>query len=75
MRYLKEYETVLKAVNSNSYNESLISIKNKDELRYYKMNINNIYENTGEIIGKILIFNDITESKKQQEKLSGVERF
>ena len=67
---LKEYKEVLKAVNSNSYNESLISIKNKEQLRYYKMNINNIYENTGEIIGKILILNDITEIELQRKKLS-----
>ena len=67
---LKEYETILKAVNSVSYNESLISIKSKDQLRYYNMNINYVYENTGEIIGKILIFNDITEMELQRKKLS-----
>jgi diguanylate cyclase (GGDEF)-like protein/PAS domain S-box-containing protein len=67
---LKEYETVLKAINSNSGNENLVSIKNRDELRYYKMNINNIYENTGEIIGKTIILNDITEIKLQQKKVS-----
>jgi Signal transduction histidine kinase len=67
---LKEYKTVLDAVNSTSYSESLISIKNKEQLTYYKMNINNVYENTGEIIGKILILNDITEIELQREKLS-----
>ena len=67
---LKEYKTILKAVNSDSCDESLISIKNKEKLRYYKMNINNVYNNTGEIIGKILILNDITENELQQKKLS-----
>ena len=65
----KEYKTILEAVKSNSYNESLISIKNKEQLRYYKININDVYEKTGEIIGKILIFNDITEIEMQQKKL------
>jgi len=67
---LKEYKTILKAVNSASYNESLISIKNKDQLRYYNMNINYVYEKTDEIIGKILIFNDVTEIELQRKKLS-----
>lgn len=67
---LKEYKSVLKAVNSDSYIESLISIKNKEQLRYYKMNINNVYEKPGEIIGKILIFHDITEIELQREMLS-----
>lgn len=67
---LREYKEVLKAVNSNSYNESLITIKNNEQLRYYKMNINNIHENTGGIIGKILIFNDVTEIELQRKKLS-----
>ncbi len=67
---LKEYKTILKAVNSASYNESSISIKNKDQLRYYNMNINNVYEKTDEVIGRILTFNDITEMELQRKKLS-----
>ena len=67
---LKDYKTIIKAVNSNSCSESLISINNKDQQRYYKMNINNIYENTGEVIGKTLILNDITEIEEQRKKLS-----
>lgn len=71
---LNKYETVRDSVNNSSYNESLISIKDKGKLRYYKMNINNIYENTdgviGGIIGKILMLNDITEIKQHQEILS-----
>lgn len=67
---LKEYKTVLKAVNSVSYNENLISIRDKEQLRYYNISINNIYENTDKIIGKILIFNDITEMELQRKKLS-----
>lgn len=67
---LKEYKEILKAVNSDSYNESLISIKNNGQLRYYMMNISNISENTGKIIGKILIFNDVTEIELQRKKLS-----
>lgn len=34
------------------------------------MNINNIYENTGEVIGKILSFNDVTEIEQNRKKLS-----
>ena len=72
---LKRYETLIKAVHSTDYNESLISIKNNEQVKYYKMNINNIYEENEKIIGKILIFNDITESKKQQEKLLELNNF
>ncbi len=67
---LKNYEIIPKIINNDSYNESLISIKDKEQLRYYKININNIYGNTGEIIGKILVLNDITEIEQQREKLS-----
>lgn len=66
---LNEYKGVLQALNSNSYNESLITIKNNDEIRYYKITINNIYSKNDEIIGKILIFNDVTEIKLQSKKL------
>nr|WP_254306771.1 histidine kinase N-terminal 7TM domain-containing protein [Clostridium sp. 001] len=71
----KEYKTILEALNSTSNNESLISIKDKHQLRYYKINISKIYENTGEIIGKILILNDITEIELQREKLSELNAF
>jgi diguanylate cyclase (GGDEF)-like protein len=67
---LKEYKSLLQALNSDSYNESLISIKNKERLSYYKMNINNIYENNGEIVGKILILNEVTEQKENEEKIN-----
>lgn len=67
---LKNHMELIKAVNSNSYNESLICIKNNDELRYYRININNIYENPSEIIGKILILSDVTEIELQRKKLS-----
>ncbi|OOM80051.1 histidine kinase N-terminal 7TM domain-containing protein [Clostridium sp. BL-8] len=67
---LKEYKEVLKALNSDSYNESLITIKNYDKLRYFKININNIYRKNDEIIGKILIFNDVTEIKLHAKKLA-----
>ena len=67
---LKEYKEVLKAVNSNFYNESLITIKNNERLRYFKININNIYRKNSEVIGKILIFNDVTEVELQRKRLS-----
>jgi len=66
---LKEYKEVIKAVNNNSYNENLITIKIKGQLRYYKMNINNIYDAALEVIGKILIFNEITQQKENEEKI------
>ncbi|GKX66448.1 hypothetical protein rsdtw13_17060 [Clostridium sp. TW13] len=67
---LMENKEVLNAINSPSCNESLISIRNKDELKYYKMNINNIYEKNDAAIGKILILNDVSEEKKNEEKIS-----
>lgn len=68
---LKEYKEILKAVNSNFYNESLITIKNNGQLKCYKVNINNICEKSGKFIGKILILNDVTEIELQREKLAG----
>ena len=67
---LKGYKEVLEAVHSDSYNESLITIKNNDQLRYYKMTINYIYEKAGRIIGKIIILNDVTEIELQRKMLS-----
>ncbi|AGY77778.1 sensor histidine kinase [Clostridium autoethanogenum] len=72
---LKKYKALLEVVNSTSNNESLISVKDKDKLRYYKINISNIYENTDKIIGKIIILNDITEIELQREKLSELNAF
>ncbi|WP_343217883.1 sensor histidine kinase [Clostridium coskatii] len=72
---LKKYETILKVLNSDFYNESLISIKDKEQLKYYKLNISNAYEKDSEIIGKILIFTDITEIELQREKLSELNTF
>ncbi|MDP4146341.1 MAG: histidine kinase N-terminal 7TM domain-containing protein [Bacillota bacterium] len=67
---LKDYKEVLKTVNGDFYNETLVNIKNNDQLRYYKMNIDYIYEKPGEIVGKILIFSDTTEIELQRKKLS-----
>ncbi|MDT8719237.1 diguanylate cyclase [Clostridium sp. 19966] len=71
---LKDYDVLLKALNNCSNNETSISIKNEDSLKYYKVNVNNIYENrikaNKKTIGKILILNDLTEIKLQQEQLS-----
>lgn len=67
---LKDHVELINAVNGDSYNKSLISIKNNGRLRYYRININNIYENPSEIIGKILILNDVTEIELQRKKLS-----
>lgn len=66
----KEYKEVLKAVNSDFYNEGLISIKSKEQLKWYKMNINYIYRNTDEIMGKILILNEVTAEKENEEKIN-----
>lgn len=66
---LKEHTTLLKAINNKSYNENLININDNGQSRYYKLNINNIYEASGESIGKILILNDVTEFELQREKL------
>lgn len=67
---LKDYSEVLKAINSNFYSESLITIKNNGQLRYFKININNIYRNERDIIGKIVILNDVTEIEMQRKTLS-----
>ncbi|RII33082.1 diguanylate cyclase [Clostridium chromiireducens] len=66
----KEYKELLKAINNNISDEHLLTIKNDEQLRYFKININNIYEKNGDVIGKVLIFNDVTESEQQRKKLS-----
>lgn len=71
----KEYETVLKSIHSSCYDECIINIKNKDALKYYKMSISNISDYNGKVIGRILTFNDITEIKRHQEKLSKLNDF
>nr|WP_236903408.1 histidine kinase N-terminal 7TM domain-containing protein [Clostridium saccharobutylicum] len=71
----KEYEDIIRAVNSNEYKEGLISLKNKNELKFYKMSINYIYEKNRNILGKILILSDITKEKKQQENLLELNTF
>jgi len=65
----KDYEKIITNTNDNNCSEKVISIKNKEKSKYYKVNINHIYKKNHESIGKILVFNDITESKKQQEEL------
>jgi len=65
----KDYEEIMTNTNDNNCSEKVISIKNKEKSKYYKVNINHIYKKNHESIGKILVFNDITESKKQQEEL------
>ena len=72
---LKDYEAVLENINSNECKENLISIKNNGQLRYYKVKNNNIYKKNNAVIGRILIFNDVTESKEQQEKLLELNNF
>ncbi|WP_279283093.1 histidine kinase N-terminal 7TM domain-containing protein [Clostridium sp. C2-6-12] len=67
---LEDYKEVLKAINDDLYNESLITIKNNEQLRYFKININNIYRNKNDVIGKIVILNDVTEIEMQRKKLS-----
>jgi diguanylate cyclase (GGDEF)-like protein/PAS domain S-box-containing protein len=66
---LKEHKTLLKAINNKTYDDNLININDNGQSRYYKMNINNIYEASGESIGKILILNDVTEFELQKKKL------
>lgn len=66
---LKKYDNLLKVINCNCVNErNLISIKENEELKYYRININNIIGNSSEIIGKILTLNDVTEIELQKKK-------
>ncbi|WP_338032578.1 histidine kinase N-terminal 7TM domain-containing protein [Clostridium manihotivorum] len=66
----KNYEELLLAANNDSCNESIINIENNKQLKYYRLNINKVYEKNGEVIGKILIFNDVTELLLQREALA-----
>ncbi len=66
---LIEYKEILKALN-NAGEESLLFIKNDEKLKYYKMDVNNIYDNLAKTIGKILTFNDVTEIELNRKKLA-----
>lgn len=71
----KKYKNLLKSVNESYYDECIINIENKDVLKYYKMSISNISDYNGKVIGRILTFNDITQIKIQQDKLSQFNTF
>lgn len=62
---LPKYRELLKHCNDN-----IITIKKEVQICYYKLKINNIYESNGGIIGKILIFNDVTELEVSRKKIS-----
>lgn len=64
-----KYTTLLATVTRDSCNDSIVSIQDKELFSHYKMNINYIYESADKIIGKILILNDITEQKKNRERM------
>ncbi len=64
----RKYKTLLNVIKNGSSNESLMSISYEEKLKYYKININNISENNGKIVGKILILTDITEIEVQRKK-------
>ncbi|OOM47932.1 histidine kinase N-terminal 7TM domain-containing diguanylate cyclase [Clostridium beijerinckii] len=65
----RKYKTLLNVIKNGSSNESLMSISYEEKLKYYKININNISENNGKIVGKILILTDITEIEVQRKKV------
>ncbi|GKX67535.1 hypothetical protein rsdtw13_27930 [Clostridium sp. TW13] len=67
---LKKHKDIITVINDDSYNDSLISIKNKEQTKYYKINNSKIYENDNEVIGKIIILNDVTEIELQRKRLS-----
>ncbi|MDD3224846.1 MAG: histidine kinase N-terminal 7TM domain-containing protein [Clostridium sp.] len=67
---LKRYKEILKNVDRDSFNENLVTIKNNNQLRYYKVNINNIHEKNGRFIGKVIILNDVTEIQLHQKRVS-----
>ncbi len=65
----RKHKTLLNAIKNGSSNESLMSIECEKRLKYYKININNISEDNGKVIGKILILTDITEIEVQRKKV------
>ena len=65
----RKHETLLNVIKNGFSNERLMSISYEEQLKYYKININNISENNGKIIGKILILTDITEIEVQRKKV------
>jgi signal transduction histidine kinase len=49
--------------------DSRVSIHRKNETRYYQLKVSILYDNSQAALGKMLIFNDITEVIDYQEKL------
>jgi signal transduction histidine kinase len=70
-----KYEEVIKNLNNSEYNENIITMENKNGIKYYKVNVNNIYQKNHKSLGRILILNDITESRNQQRELMELNEF
>lgn len=68
-KLLIEYEEILNILNRTN-EENLITIRNGDILKFYKLDVNSIYTNAGRIIGRILIFNDVTEIELNRKQLA-----
>ncbi len=65
-----DYKEVLNLLHGNTDKENLIAIKNNENIRYYKANVNIIHKKNGKIKGKILTFNDVTEIEQNRKKLA-----
>jgi PAS domain S-box-containing protein len=64
-----EYPELLSKIVSSEKSESQITIRSQGENRYYKLNISVISDSGQTVIGKMLVFSDITQVTVYQEKL------
>jgi signal transduction histidine kinase len=60
---------LLAKITASDHNESQISIRNGEGTRYYHVKISVIYDQSGMVLGKLIIFSDVTEVTLYQEQL------
>ena len=65
---MKGKGNLLKYFKMNRLNEE-VTIKNNGTMRYYNIHISPLYDKHGRAIGRLVILHDITENKKNGEKI------
>jgi signal transduction histidine kinase len=60
---------LLKMISDLEHNENRISIQKGEEMRYYHVKMSVIYDKSGMVLGKLIIFSDVTQVTLYQEQL------
>jgi PAS domain S-box-containing protein len=66
----KPYFDIMSHLRYSSRKHQEISIQIGYEIRYYDLDINPLYEKNGSLLGKMMVFRDITALKEAEKKLN-----